>query len=202
MARRLPSVDGLAFGTAGGVNISFRPSPTILAAGLTKLGHDVGSFREPLQRAVKEVMIPSIRANFERGGRPPWPPLKAFTVERKGHATILQDTGALMHTMEQDSIWTITDEYALIKDLPNTVWYGKVHQGGANFGGGRKAKALVNIGTGAKSQRRVVGEGGGGGGNIPARPFVVMQKSDQKKIETIFRHWLDERIRANVGRIS
>ena len=194
MARALPRADGLqlisGLKTAKGIDIQFTPSLAIIAGRLDKLGLDIRSFKEPLRRSIKQVVIPSIRKNFASGGRPKWQALAPSTVDRKGSSKILEDTGALKRVMGQINIWTITRSYAIITDLPDNVWYGKVHQAGLG-----KTVAIKNVAT--KRAVANVAESGG----IPARPFVLLQKSDERAIESVFRHWLDERIRANMGRL-
>jgi len=154
---------------------TFKPSLKIVAAHVDKLGLDIRSFKEPLKRCVKQVVIPSIRANFDAGGRPGWAPYADSTVEfhemlGEDLGEMLIKTGALRQGMSYQNLWTITKEEAYIADLPPNIWYGKVHQGG--YGG--------------KS----------GAGAIPARPFVLLQDSDEKAIGDVFDRWLLERIEA------
>lgn len=158
---------GPNIGTSSGL-FSFAVIPTIgiNAARFDKLGKDIRSFRVPLKRAVKEVMVPSIRANFDAEGRPtPWAPLSAYTLTRKianGQGTkILYATGALKRVASQINMWTITTEEAIIQDLPDKVWYGKVHQSGNK--------------------------------KIPARPFLIIQDEDSDAIVQIFVDWFEER---------
>lgn len=165
---RFPSVEGLRTGFT--TKFDFQPSPAIIAASIDKLGMDIRSFREPLKRAIKEVMIPSFRKNFTQGGRPSWQPLSDVTVELRGSATpILIRSGRLMRTMEQESIWTVTEEHAVIENLPQQVWYGMLHQSG--------------------NRRKSV---------TPARPFALIQPEDEEKILEVFDNWFAERA-ARVG---
>jgi phage gpG-like protein len=200
MSRALPQATGLklisGLSQAKGIDLQFKPSLAIIAGQIDKLGVDIRSFRVPLQRSVRQVMIPSIRKNFESEGRPKWQPLSELTIARKGNGRILQDTGKLMRTMGYQNIWTITKNFAVIQDLPSSVWYGKVHQSGASVGA-KRSKAIKNVSTG----RVVANVSQGEGFNIPARPFVSFQKSDERAIESVFRHWLEERIQARLGRL-
>ena len=170
------------------IDLNFEPSVGIMARRFDKLGIDIRSFRVPLQRAVKQVMIPSIRQNFDSGGRPAWAPLSDFTVKKKGNANILIDGGGLRHVMGQINIWTIDTEKAMITDLPQKVWYGKLHQAGY---GGTQTSIIKNTGTG-KSESFIEGVGGG----APARPFVMIQNEDANAIDMVFTDWLGERIAA------
>jgi phage gpG-like protein len=194
MARALPQATGLqivgGLRSAKGLEVIFSPSLAIVAGRIDKLGLDIRSFKEPLTKAVKDVVIPSIQKNFEAGGRPKWQKLAPMTVERKGgDTTILRSSGALQRGMKSLNIWTIGKNYAVLQDLPDNIWYGKVHQAGL----GNTSKALKIVG---QKQTVKISDGG-----IPARPFVVLQKADERDITSIFRHWLDGRIRANMGRL-
>jgi phage gpG-like protein len=167
----------------------FKPSVGILAKDLDKLGLDIRSFRVPLHRAIKQVMIPSFRKNFEMGGRPAWEPLSEVTYERSParRGGPLVASGRLMRTMQQVNIWHITSTAASIQDLPQSVWYGKIHQAGygmtlpSTVRGLRESEERGQIGTSA----------------IPARPFVLFQTEDVANIQKVLSQWLDERIAAN-----
>jgi phage virion morphogenesis protein len=172
------SVKGLIINPSLGrdmaVNIKFEPSMGIMARRVDKLGLDIRSFREPLTRAVQKVMIPSFQKNFEEHGRPPWIPLTDDTVKRKAKKGQPPDeliaTGKLKRTMGYVNVWTIDSEKAYIQDLPDGIWYGKVHQ----------------MGLERESEGFDIG--------IPARPFVMAQREDINDIEEVFGDWLEERI--------
>lgn len=148
--------------------IDWRPNLPVVAKQYRELGIQVKSFKEPLKRAVKQVVIPSIRTNFDVGGRPSWPPYADSTKEfhemlgEPLSSSMLVKSGTLRATMGLQSIWTITRDTASIEDLPSAVWYGKLHQGGNK--------------------------------NLPARPFVLLQPKDEEDIREVFDKWLAERI--------
>lgn len=163
MAGGFPSTDGLRTGFT--TKFDFMPSPAIIAASVNKLGMDIRSFREPLKRAIKEVLIPSFQQNFAQGGRPAWEPLSEVTVEIRGSSSpILIRSGRLQKTMGQQNIWTVTEEYAVIERLPQQVWYGMIHQAG------NRTHSVT-----------------------PARPFALIQPEDEEKIIEVFDQWLGER---------
>jgi phage gpG-like protein len=197
----MATVSGLSFAPGlmahrVSIDMSFEPSIGISAKKLDKLGLDIRSFREPLRRSVKQVMAPSIRMNFDVGGRPPWEPLQQNTINRKkGNASILIRTGALRRVAGQLNIWTITNNMALVADLPQSVWYGKVHQAGFGGGATKQVVRVKNIATGLYTEFEE-SNAEGGSGAIPARPFIVLQPEDVTKIEMVFAEWLDERIAA------
>lgn len=179
------------------IDLNFQPSVGILARKFDKLGLDIRSFREPLTRSIREVMIPSIRQNFNEGGRPAWEPLHEFTVKKKGgDRRPLIRTGALMRVMGQINVWTIDTEKAMITDLPQKVWYGKVHQAGHRTAG--KVTKRLKVGSGATARYIDVEEAAdeAGSGAIPQRMFVVVQREDVNAIDRVFTDWLGERIAA------
>lgn len=139
--------------------LQFSPSIGIAAGRIDKLGMDIRSFREPLTRAVREVIVPSIRENFDAGGRPAWEPLADATLALRQSRGIsgskpLTVSGALRRGASQINIWDIRQNSAVIPDLPQKVWYGKIHQAGYSgnsmtrrieqFGGDRK-RALESL---------------------------------------------------------
>jgi phage virion morphogenesis protein len=157
------------------VDYGFHPSPLIMAGEMETFGLNVRSFREPLTRAVKQVMIPSIQQNFNVGGRPAWQPVSDATDQIKFAGGFnggpLIRTGTLKRNMGYQSMWTIDKSQAAIQDLPERIAYGSVHQAGSSSGSGR-------------------------GSNIPARPFATIQDADEERIEDVFATWLAERAAA------
>lgn len=194
---------GLRFGRGlpMGPTIHFAPSLGIVAKHIDTLNVDIRSFRKPLHDAIKEVMIPSIRRNFDEEGRPPWEPLSEFTLlmrERQGTgSTILDATGRLKRKATQLNLWDITSTSAVVRNIPQEVWYGKVHQAGygsqMDIGNAlRSGKTMKQVGTGLKN----IGKVGGGrtSPDIPARPFLVFQPEDEEAIKVVFVKWLTERV--------
>lgn len=199
----------------GITSFEFKPSIGILARGIDKLGIDIRSFREPLMRSIKLVMIPSFLENFQSQGRPSWEPMAEATEmlrEREGTSgPLLNRTGRLKRVAQQQNIWTVTTESASIRDLPQKVWYGKVQQDGIG-GMGRRVKA--EIARAAKAGKRIsagqaahaaqkqldkeilAGKSVGGGStvNIPARPFIAFQEEDMDGVYEVFQAWLEERL--------
>jgi phage virion morphogenesis protein len=166
-----------------GLQFEFKPSLGITARHIDNLGRGIRSFREPLKRSIQQVLAPSFRKNFEAGGRPEqWEPLSEFAVEMRdgSERPILVRSGMLKRTIQQFNIWTVDTEKAAILDLPQKIWYGKIHQGGA-VGRARR---------GAQTE-------------TPARPFVLIQEEDFSKIERVFEIWVAERIaRSRAFRIT
>lgn len=149
----------------------FHPSIGLLAKQVDTFGMNIKSFREPLKRSIQKVLAPSFRANFDAQGRPlRWAPLAEFTVEKRGASgPILDRSGLLKRTIQQFNIWSIDSEKAAITNLPQKIWYGKLHQAGYK-------------GTGKATF------------SFPERPFVLIQDPDDyDAIEKVFFDWLQER---------
>jgi phage gpG-like protein len=185
--------------------VTFEPTLGITAGKIGKLGLSFTSFEKPLERSIKEVIIPSIQKNFDVGGRPVWEPLSEFTIKRRQHEGFtdrpLVKTGALQSALAEYGNWTVTPTFAVLSSLPDNVWYGQIQQAGfEGSGGGRRVKVskkgvrhtletIVDNATAAQS---------GGGGHyappIPARPFANLQPEDEDRITEIFIEWLDEQV--------
>ena len=145
-----------------------------------ELSVDLKSLREPLSRAVKEVMIPSFRQNFDNEGRPSWyPPARSY------NHPLLNDTGKLRNGATLLAIWDFDREQAKLNpsSLASRVGARIVHQTGFT----RKTTPSVtnNLAKGFHT--------------IPARPFIMMQPEDEVSIERIFTDYLDERVKRRWG---
>lgn len=154
-----------------------------------------GGLRQPIERCVREVLIPSIAENFIEGGRPTeWEPLSPITIETRarkkgvsapvrgkrqsehgfimatakfmGSFTPLMDTGQLYSAAVALARWDMRGNEASFGNFPPKRWFGPVHDvGSAN-------------------------------GHIPARPFAVIQiPKDVDACVEIFGEFLEEQIR-------
>lgn len=189
---------------------TFSPSLGIAAKRIDKLSIDIRSWREPFTRSIRQVMMPSIRENFNVGGRPPWAPLSESTWEVRSRfgwegGTALALTGALMRGASSFKMWTITTTNATIRAFPENIWYGRIHQegyGGNGGGGGMHAIVEKHGGNVGAALREVVGKAQAGGSSgrsvsaIPQRQFLMFQPEDEMAIHEIFVEWMDERVRA------
>src|SRR4051812_5701346 len=98
--------------TAPIIDVSFSPSPILLAEGFNDFALSFRSFKEPLKRSIQEVVAPSLQQNFDVGGRPtPWIPLAETTLERRSKrgygSKPLKRSGRLQRTAGQLNIWKI-----------------------------------------------------------------------------------------------
>lgn len=131
-----------------GLSISFLPSVPFVESLYYKLSVNIQSFRVPLDRAVREVLVPSIRANFDQGGRPPWEALAPATLAFRefygyGGESPLIRTGTLRRVATQINMWDVTREDASYKALPAKVWYGQVQNDGYEVAVTKSAKSEV-----------------------------------------------------------
>lgn len=205
----------------------FKPSLGIVAKQLEKLGEELQDMREPLTDAVKDIMQYSILENFMSGGRPEkWEGLTRYTVKRRnGKAEpILVWTGALAEGGSSPSIWSIGKQTAVIRDLPQKIWYGKVHQSGieGTSDGEQSGNWMDKYRSEAKKlapranardidklamklsdpifrkKQGLSASSSGGGSNdtatVPARPWAMFQEEDIDNIEIIFALWIEEKV--------
>lgn len=211
-------VDGIRFDyhiTA----FEFKPSLGIVAKRLQELGEEFADMSEPLRRGVRDVMTISILENFVSGGRPSWEPLSANTLKHRGAEggtqLVLVRSGALADVASSEGIWSVGKTSATIRDLPQNVWYGKVHQAGQSgneFSGGNWFKKYQNaakkaLGPEASNKevddlaykmfdKRLTSHGPAPAATpaIPARPFAVFQEEDVEAIREIFIDWIEQKI--------
>jgi phage gpG-like protein len=182
---------------------SISPSIGLVAKDLRRLGLELESFKEPITKSIKQVMMPSIRKNFQMGGRPDsWEPLAEYTIEVRGNSgPILVRTGALARGASSFGIWTVSDTSAAVKGLPNSIWYGAIHQAGAGGFGSYMDRAKSELGHrprgsdilklafemmaekrgSARKERKTT---------IPQRQFIMYQEDDIDDIQQIFYEWL------------
>lgn len=132
------AIMGLRFDKITSLSWAFRPSVGIVAKDVQRLGLDIRSFKEPLTRIVKQVLIPSFRKNFKEGGRPAWDPLAPNTIKARKYEAwpILKRTGRLQKRATQFNIWSIGATTATIRALPADAFYGVYHQAGSEGAGG------------------------------------------------------------------
>jgi len=209
----------------------FKPSLGIVASQLEKLAEELNDMHEPLKRAVEDVMQFSILENFMSGGRGTWEPLTRYTIKRRGGSEdpILVWTGNLAEGGSSPNIWSIGAKTAVIRDLPQSIWYGKVHQAGIQGSGGggddgdwmdkyrREAKKLNPGGTKEQNEKLagklsdpIFRQKNGlkpshstsdhDTATVPARPWAVFQDEDIDAIENIFAEWIESKVNETVIR--
>jgi phage gpG-like protein len=176
-----PRNPGSSFtGSRSGVQfleIDFDPEPIILAAAFEKWGMDIRSFREPLEKSVRQVLSPSLSKNFEVGGRPTWTPLSDITIKekaRRGYGNAerpLIRTGSLSKQVGYYNLWVINGpagEAYISPGKMEGVFYGVYHNFGMTSGGADEV-------------------------GYPQREWAIIQTEDADNIEEIFFDWIEER---------
>lgn len=226
-AQLAASVAALRVEQVTSMKFDVRPSVGMVAKDIRRLGMDIRSFREPLKRAIRLVLIPSIKQNFKEEGRPKWSQLTDQTAKLRGgnYHPILHVSGTLEKRATQERTWSIGLTSATIRRLPADAYYGVFHQAGVGViesgwrrlskhaAGSREAEALIaqfipkaaaELGPNAAASHihnRAVGMliDSGRDYAMPARPFIGYQPADVDKISAIFLEWMTERAIA-VGR--
>ena len=191
--------------SAIGISIEFQPSPVILVAELAAISDELEDFTEPLTDSIKKVMMPSIRANFKAQGRPSWAPLSAATLNRRKYdgrgvtGRILSRTTRLLRRATAFKIWTVNGKAgeAFVASLGGDVWYGNIHQMG--FEGSGEGIGRIIRGGVPQIPSATLRPGDeiveGYAGDIPARPFILIQPEDAADIEQVFEDWVGNSFR-------
>ena len=107
---------------------------------LAQLANDFaknGGLREPIEEIVREVFIPSITQNFQRGGRPQrWDPLAPATLKRRSGSTPLVDSKKMSKSAKALARWIIKGNEATydFSTFPERSWYAIIHDEGYDSG--------------------------------------------------------------------
>ena len=157
------------------------PSPRIIGASFGSIARGFRGYRRPLEESVRRVAIPAIIENFEVGGRPPWTPHAASTIERRSRQgtlggapqDILIETGQGFGDVIRLARWTITRDEAFISNLPDRSAYMRFHQTGADLARG---------------------------GFMPARPWAQMSTQEVDEVQDIFQEWRNDIIARSLWR--
>lgn len=106
----------------------FRDIGAIQAA-IDLLGVKFHDFSEPLAASLELVILPSIRKNFDVGGRPPWQqlsePYRTYRLPRP----ILIQSGALLQATQAIGNWRVDFNSIELTGI-DSVPYAAYHQGG------------------------------------------------------------------------
>lgn len=221
---------GLRVGTrtreAISIEFLFEPSLKIVTEYVDVLNLKLNDFSVPIKKAIQDVIIPSIKMGFRTQGRSEWKQLSAFTLEMRGRGLvrfhqpggqgfrILDQTGNLKRGATSIRIWDITKTEGAIHNLPQKIWYGKMHQIGFSEGklNTLEAPSTKNVISGSgygkygKTAAQIIaeqaaGKSGRSAPNVPARPFLVIYEEDDRKVKLTFGKWLDEQIAITLGKL-
>ena len=182
----------MAIAIAGGVNIVVLNPHVIgvLKRDMQGLAHDLAGqrgLRKPFERIRDEVMIPSIRTNFDVGGRPRWEPLSLATFQSGGFGgreafiqsgasgiiggrVPLTKSGQLKRAATAKARFKIRNNEMTYGDWPEKRWFGPVHN-------------LPDLSRKAK---------------IPNRPFTLIQEEDKVAITEIMMEWVETQVNKNI----
>lgn len=115
----------------------------------------------PLMRVWGEIAQTSVAENFERGGRPKWPPLSPVTVALKGHnRPLIGKTGNLRRIAVRPERSRV-----VLGTHPSARDYAAIQQKGGDAGRNRRVR-------------------------IPARPYLVLQDEDRAEMRETARRYL------------
>ena len=176
-----------------GVEINITVEARDIASLLLKVQKRLGDLT-PAMQIIGEIVQASTLRNFEVGGRPAWRSLSDITVrqreaQKKWPGQILVRSGDLMRSI---SYKAEPDKVVL---SANKV-YAAVHQFGAKKGAfGQKAVRVKEFmrqsATGKKTKVRAHERKTSlPWGNIPARPFMVVQPEDWEEIRESLKDFL------------
>lgn len=134
----------------------------------------------PVMRAVAGIMHDAVMENFEQSGRPKWLGLKTATLAQKSKLGY-SDKPLIRRGGGQSLYSSITSQASgNTAAVGTTIKYAAIHQ----FGGTTRAHRIVAKNKKALAfggvMRRAVNHPGS---VIPARPFLVLTRGDEEKIE-------------------
>jgi len=139
----------------------------------------------PIMRRIAGIMADSVEENFAREGRPRWEPSKRAI---RDFGQTLQKSGRLAASITQKA--TATEAM-----VGTNVKYAAVHQFGAKKGAfgtfAAKVKAHERKGVPVKAHTRNVKTPWG---DIPARPFMMVQDEDWGGIKTAVVDYIEGKI--------
>jgi phage gpG-like protein len=111
------------------LELAFDSSPIQVANDLYGFAEELDDMKPALTRIVNKVAIPGIRKNFDVGGRPPWEPLTADTLDRRGGSQPLVSTGKMRSKATSIRAWEINKQDAELIGS-NVTEYAMFHQDG------------------------------------------------------------------------
>jgi phage gpG-like protein len=115
----------------GLLSVTYVPPLEVVGAQFAELAREIHDLDDPLEKVVRDVMMPSIQANFDAGGRPAWEPLSETTQEIRGDSgPILQRSGDLMGSATSFDLWTIDSAAGEVFVGGIDPFYGGFHQSG------------------------------------------------------------------------
>ena len=146
------------------------PDASVFVTKIAAFQHSIRSFHEPMDRSVREVLIPGIQEAFDQEG-PGWESLADSTVRIKQKLGldrgILKRTGKLERAATALARWKFTTDSAWFDNLPSSASYGYPLNDG-----------FINARTHTF---------------VPAREFIKFDSDQRELVGDIFDSWVDER---------
>ncbi|MBN1104749.1 MAG: phage virion morphogenesis protein [Deltaproteobacteria bacterium] len=173
-----------------GSMIEVRVDDTELKEILATLQKRMGDMT-PFMKTVAQIGRTSVVRNFEKGGRPKWPALKPSTLKKKkgGRVLVTQGfAGGLMGSITGKA-------YSDRAEIGTNKIYGAVHQFGAKKGSFGKVTVARKAGSAGRSGGTLYSKPWQMNvpwGDIPARPFLVLQDEDIDEIRAEAINYLTE----------
>jgi phage gpG-like protein len=149
------------------MGVTMIPSSAVLMAQFEDFGVGIRSLIEPLKESVRNVVIPSIRENFDAEGRPSWEPLSESREAQKAvqglPPDILTASGALRRIATQLNIWEFDGGYGSGEAVASITGFGDADYGELHMSGTER---------------------------MPAREFAVLQEEDEDGILEVFDNYI------------
>lgn len=135
-----------------------------------------GADASPVTREIAAIMHEAVDQNFEKEGRPAWPPLKPSTIKRREKAGTWP--GHVLRTGGQAGLQASVSEKsdATSAEVGTNKVYAGTHQFGARKGKYGRTKRGAPIPW----------------GDIPARPFLKLTDEDEEDIKDALQKFLDK----------
>lgn len=110
---------------------NFYPQVTAVVNSIDIMIREFSDLRKPLEESLNRIILPSIKQNFDVGGRPAWKPLADYTVEIRGSSQpILIRSGDLQSAASSRANFNVTEDEIYVTD--NMPSYAKYHQNGTS----------------------------------------------------------------------
>lgn len=189
-----------------------RSAAVIDAKAIDTLGAGFRSFEKPLMTALRVVVVPAIKRNFDEQGRPRWQALSKATVyDRliKGYprGPILDRSGRLKREAVKLNVWEYKANTLRFRGnyFTQKVPYAQFQQFGARLstGGVRKTHHLFTEvgapkGRFIETTKRQITEPKH---ILPARPFIGLTVDEEAEIFGIFTAYVVEKVNEHWGKV-
>lgn len=105
----------------------------------------VNDFSEVFEEIAQDIISPSIKQNFEVGGRPPWRPLADSTIQRKSAEGVPNPAKILVHSGAMETAATDHYNYQITKDEMRAAPWGIHYWGYHQVGDGVPKRVIMML---------------------------------------------------------